>query len=134
MKERTIYITQADMERLRSLISINNGNGGFLESLEEELDSARIVEPKNVPHDVVTMNSVLNIKDLDSCEEKIVTLVFPNKVGLTENGVSIMAPVGAALIGQREGDKIKWKGPAGEKRFQVTEIIYQPERIGNYNL
>jgi len=134
MEERTIYITQADMERLRALIEIYNGNGSFLESLEGELDGARVVSPREIPPNVVTMNSVVRIRDLTSQEEKTVVLVFPEKVGVTEKAVSILAPIGAALIGQKEGDIIEWQVPAGKKKLQVMEIIYQPERVGNYNL
>jgi len=135
MKGRVIYITQHDMERLRALIEIYNGKDAvYLERLEEELDSARIVEPKNIPYDVITMNSVVRIKDLDTGEEKTFAIVFPGKTDATEKAISILAPVGTALIGYREGDTIEWEVPAGTKRFQVIEIIYQPERVGNYEL
>ncbi len=134
MEEKAIYITQIDIERLRALIEIYNGKGAFLESLEEELDRAHIIGPKEIPSNVVTMNSVVRIKDLNSGEEKTVVLVFPEKVHATEKAVSILAPIGAALIGQREGDVIEWHVPAGPKRLQVMEIIYQPERVGNYDL
>ena len=134
MKKKEIFITQADMERLRSLIEIYNGDNAFLENLEYELDRARIVDPKEITPNVITMNSVVRFKDLDSGAEKTVVLVFPEKIGLTEKAVSIMAPMGAALIGQQEGDIIEWHVPAGKKRLQIIEVVYQPERVGNYNL
>lgn len=135
MRTGDIYITHYDMERLRALIEVYGGNDApYLDRLEEELDRARVVDPKNIPGDVVTMNSVVRIRDLDTGEEKTFALVFPNKTGTGEKTVSILAPVGTALIGCREGDTIEWDIPAGTKRMQVTEIIYQPERIGNYDL
>lgn len=135
MESREIYITQADMERLRHLIETYNGKDTVnLESLEEELDRAHIVEPKDIPHDVVTMNSAVRMKDLDTGEEMNVMLVFPDKKNANEKTVSILAPIGTALIGYREGDAIEWEVPAGTKRFQIMEIIYQPERVGNYEL
>ncbi|HOW54174.1 MAG TPA: nucleoside diphosphate kinase regulator [Syntrophorhabdaceae bacterium] len=135
MKKREIYITQNDMERLRALIEIYNGNDApYLERLEEELDSARIVDSKDIPHDVVTMNSIVRIKDLDTGEERTLTLVFPGKTDAAEKTISILAPVGTALIGYREGDAIEWRVPAGTKKFKIIEIIYQPERLGNYDL
>ncbi len=134
MEERIIYITQGDMKRLRALIEVCNGDGSFLEGLEGELDRARMVAPGEIPSNVVTMNSIVRIRDLDSCEERTVVLVFPEKVGGAEKVVSILAPIGAALIGQKEGDVIEWQVPAGRKRLQIVEIIYQPERVGNYDL
>ncbi len=133
MRQKIIHLTQTDMERLRLLIEIYSGKDGFLENLEEELDRARIVEPKKIPLNVVTMNSKVRIKDLDTGEEKTVTLVFPDKIGVIERAVSIIAPVGAALIGQKEGDVIEWKVPAGRKKAQVVEVIYQPERVGCFD-
>jgi regulator of nucleoside diphosphate kinase len=135
MKGREIYITEHDMQRLRALIKIYGGHDApYVESLEEELDRAKITDSKNIPSDVVTMNSIVRIRDLDSGEEKTLILTFPNKTGANEKTVSILAPVGTALIGYREGDKIEWEVPAGKKRLQIIEIIYQPERLGNYDL
>ena len=134
MGDREIYVTLSDKERLRSLIEIYKGkDAAYLEHLEEELDTARTVRPENIPHDVVTMNSKVRIKDLDTGEEKILSLVFPGQTDSAEKTVSIIAPIGTALIGYREGDTIEWKVPAGTKRFQIVEIIYQPERQGNYD-
>ena len=135
MKTREIYITEYDMERLRSIIEIYGGNDrSYLEQLEDELDKARVVDPKNIPDNVVTMNSIVRIKDLDTGEEETFTLVFPGKTNITEKTVSILAPIGTALIGYGEGDIIEWEVPAGTKRFQIMEVIYQPERLGNYDL
>jgi len=135
MKTREIYITEYDMERLRSIIEIYGGNDrSYLEQLEDELDKARVVDPKNIPDNVVTMNSIVRIKDLDTGEEETFTLVFPGKTNITEKAVSILAPIGTALIGYGEGDIIEWEVPAGTKRFQIMEVIYQPERLGNYDL
>ena len=135
MKTRKICITEYDMERLRSIIEIYGGNDRpYLEQLEDELNKARVVDPKNIPDNVVTMNSIVRIKDLDTGEEETFTLVFPGKTNITEKTVSILAPIGTALIGYGEGDIIEWEVPAGTKRFQIMEVIYQPERLGNYDL
>jgi regulator of nucleoside diphosphate kinase len=135
MKEREIYITRRDIQRLRSIIEIYNGNDApYVERLEEELDRAKIVDSRDIPSDVVTMNSIVRIKDMDSGDEKTLILVFPGKKDATEKAVSMLAPIGTALIGYREGDSIEWEVPAGKKRLQITEIIYQPERLGNYDL
>ena len=128
MKRRLIYITKTDMETLRALIAIYGGNGTHLDRLEEELDRARIVNANSIPSNVVTLNSEVHIRDLNSGEERTLTLVSPNKLTVAKNAVSIMAPVGAALIGQREGDEIEWIVPAGVKRYQILSVLYQPER------
>jgi len=135
MKTGEIYITEHDMNRLRALIEIYGGRDTpYLDRLEEELDKAKVVGPREVPADVVTMNSVVRIRDLDTGEERSFALVFPNKAALGEKTVSILAPIGTALIGCREGDSLDWEVPAGTRRMQITQIVYQPERIGNYDL
>ncbi|OPY00423.1 MAG: Regulator of nucleoside diphosphate kinase [Syntrophorhabdus sp. PtaB.Bin047] len=135
MKTGEIYITERDMQRLRALIEIYGGSDTpYLDRLEEELDRAKVVGPREIPADVVTMNSVVRVRDLDTGEERSFALVFPNKTGMGEKAVSVLAPIGTALIGCREGDSLNWEVPAGMKRIQITQIVYQPERIGNYDL
>ncbi|HOW55239.1 MAG TPA: nucleoside diphosphate kinase regulator [Syntrophorhabdaceae bacterium] len=130
MKKKQIYITQHDMERLRALMEVYAEN---TELLEEMLDKARIVLPKDIPHNVVTMNSTVRVKDIDTGEERTFTLVFPgNKAG--NDAVSILAPAGTALIGSREKDIVERQVPAGKKRMEILEIIYQPEREGKYDI
>ncbi len=135
MKKGEIYITEYDMKRLRSLIEIGSKkDAGYLERLEEELDRAIIVDPKDIPEDVITMNSRVRIRDVDSGEERTFILVFPGQGQTSEMAISVLAPIGTALLGYREGEIIEWEVPGGLKRFQVAEIIYQPERLGNYTL
>ena len=135
MKTRKIWMTRSDMERLRALIEIyNGGDTPYVDRLEEELDRAKVVDAKDIPGDAVTMNSVVRIRDLDTGEEKMFTLVFPGRPCESGKAVSILAPVGTAIIGYREGDVIEWEVPAGKKRIEILEIIYQPERVGNYDL
>ncbi len=134
MNKREIYITERDMERLQALIDIGGKkDAAYLERLEEELDRAKVVDPRDIPDDVVTMNSSVMVKDLDTNEEKTFVLVFQSKANMTENAISILAPVGTALIGYKEGDVIDWEVPAGTKRIQIIKVIYQPERNGNYD-
>ncbi|HPL63393.1 MAG TPA: nucleoside diphosphate kinase regulator [Syntrophales bacterium] len=138
MKERTIFITRFDMERLRNLIDgIRDSRGKIrsdLNELEKELDRANLIDPEHVPADVITMNSRVHLKDLDSGEDLILTLVFPSGADIRENRISILAPIGTALLGYREGDAIEWKVPSGLRRMRVDKIIYQPEASGDYHL
>ena len=130
MKTRKIYITQHDMERLRALMEIYAEN---IDMLEEMLERAWVVLPKNIPRDVVTMNSTVRIKDVDTGEERTFTLVFPGNK--TDNGaVSILAPAGTALIGRREKEIVERQVPAGKRKMQILEVVHQPEREGKYDV
>ncbi len=138
MKKRTIYINAFDRKRLMRLIedstNFNNPDKNYLKELEKELNRGKIVEPKDIPKDVITMNSMVRLKDLDSGEEMMYTLVFPGIADISKNKISILAPIGTALIGYRVGDIIEWEVPAGLRRLKVEEVLYQPEAAGDYHL
>jgi regulator of nucleoside diphosphate kinase len=136
MTERKIYITRHDLDRLRALIGTNTGSEAapYLEKLENELKRATVIESKKIPGDVVTMNSIVRIRDIHTGEEHTFVLVFPDKKGLDGKSVSILSPMGIALIGYREGDILSWDLPSGNVEIQIEEIVYQPERLGNYDL
>lgn len=137
LEKRTVYITEFDLERLRVLIQEANPQSRdkhHLQELAEELEQAEAVPPTEVPNDVITMNSKVRLKDVDTGEEVIYTLVFPHNANIQHRKISILAPIGTALIGYREGDIIEWDVPAGVKRLKVEEILYQPEAAGDYHL
>ena len=125
MSRKPIYITKYDKIRLKNII--NN-------DLKKELDRAKLVDPKDIPNDVITMNSKFKLKDLDSGEEMIYTLVFPEEADIYKNKISIYAPMGVALIGYKIGDIIEWQVPGGILKIKVLEILYQPEASGDYHL
>ncbi len=102
--------------------------------LEKELKDAIVVEPKDIPADVVTMNSKFKIKDLETDKESEYTLVFPFDADIEQNKLSIFAPIGIAVIGYKSGDTIEWTVPSGKRRIKIEEISYQPEREGHYNI
>lgn len=128
--KNSIIITKADFDQLYQLVERRRDSGSadrlYLDTLEQELDQAEIVEPEAIPKDVVTMNSEVRLKDLDSGDLKTYTLVFP-RLNMPENGISVLAPIGTALLGYRAGDVIEWKVPKGIRRFQILEVTYQPE-------
>ena len=138
MQERAIYVTDFDMERIRKLLEgtkkWSQRDREYLEKLEEELDRAIVVSSKDVPGDVVTMNAQVRVRDLDSGVEKVFRLVFPADADYEQGKVSILAPIGTALIGYRAGDTVEWKVPAGVRRLKITAVLYQPEAAGNYHL
>lgn len=129
---RYLYVTEPDMERLQALIEIGGGsNTRYLADLEDELDHAHIVCPKEVPGNVITMNSTVRLQDLDTGKEKIYTIVYPGDTKRVPGAVSVLAPIGTALIGCCEGDVVEWDVPLGTKRLKVLEVMYQPERTGD---
>ena len=138
MGERTIYVTEFDLKRLSSLLydawSWNKKDGDYLTKLEEELERAQVVSPQDVPGDVLTMNSQARIKDLDSNEEMVLTLVFPDEADYGRGRLSVFAPVGTALLGYRAGDTVEWEVPAGVRRLKIEQVLYQPEAAGDYHL
>jgi len=130
MKTKALYITEQDMEKLRAVIEVYGGDGA--DTLEEKLDGARIVRSKDIPRDVITVNSVVRTKCVDTGKEHTFTLVFPGEKVET-NGVSILAPTGIALLGYREKDVVEWQVPAGKRRVQIMKVVYQPESPGDHN-
>lgn len=105
-----------------------------LDLLEKELYSAKLVDAHDIPRDVITMNSRVTVTDADSGEKMTFTLVFPSASASTENRLSILAPLGMALLGYRIGDIVEWTVPAGVKKLRIDKILYQPEAAGDYHL
>jgi regulator of nucleoside diphosphate kinase len=137
--ESTIYITEVDLARLRKLIEAASDSGvdsntPYMNKLEDELDRANIVDPKEIAMDAITMRSKVRLKDLESRKEMIYSLVFPNEADVDEGRISVLAPVGTAMIGYRVGDIIEWEVPSGLRRLKVEEVLYQPEASGDYQL
>jgi regulator of nucleoside diphosphate kinase len=138
MGERTIYITDFDLKRLRTLLngtlSWDEKEKDYLTRLEEELEWAEVVSPEEILSDVVTMNSQAQVRDLNSNEEMVLTLVFPDEADYSQGRLSILAPIGTALLGYRAGDTVEWRVPAGIRRLKVEQVLYQPEAAGDYHL
>jgi regulator of nucleoside diphosphate kinase len=138
MSERKIHISDSDNKRLRDLLAearYSEYRGSeYLDDLEQELDRAMIVDPKKVPPNLVTMNSQVRLEDLETGEEMVYTLVYPEDADYTHNKISILAPIGTAMLGYRVGDIFEWKVPDGISKIKIKEILYQPESSGDYHL
>lgn len=138
MNQRTIFITEFDLKRLRELIadsmSTDYRNSPYLKQLSEELKRGQVVAPANVPPDVITMNSRVLLLDLESNEEMEYTLVFPQDADPATGRISILAPIGTAMLGYREGDTFTWNVPDGVRKIKVVRILFQPEASGNFEL
>ncbi|MCM2354405.1 MAG: nucleoside diphosphate kinase regulator [Pseudobdellovibrio sp.] len=118
--ERPI-ITQSNREKIASILPIAREDIAAL--LEEELERANIVSDEELPEDVVSMNSTVKFLDLETDKESIVQLVFPQDTNIAENKISILTPVGSALIGLRVGQTINWPFPNGKvKQLKVTAV------------
>jgi len=130
-------ITEFDVHRLDALFE-RVGNQlkppPTLSVLQTELASATVVKPSEVPATVVTMNSQVEVVDLESDERRSVTLVFPSMAGIESGRVSVLAPLGTALIGCREGASVSWSTPRGPRRLKVERVVYQPEAAGRFDL
>ncbi|MCC6932250.1 MAG: nucleoside diphosphate kinase regulator [Deltaproteobacteria bacterium] len=132
VERREIYITEHDLQRLEGIA--NSGHSPNLELLREELSRAMVVKSEDVPPDLVTMNSRVKFTDLETGEESEITLVFPRSADVSAGKVSILAPVGAALLGLSVGDNIDWPVPSGKTRkLRVTAVLYQPEAEGKFD-
>jgi regulator of nucleoside diphosphate kinase len=133
-----IYVTSQDKQRLEDLLleveASDPRKQGDLIALTEELRRAAIVDPKNVPGDVITMNSRAEMRDLVSGETVAFTLVFPSEANIDEEKISVLAPIGAGMLGYRVGDQFEWKVPGGLRRMKVIKVDYQPEAAGDFDL
>lgn len=127
-----IIVTSHDLERLRLLIGTNASPGA--ERLDRELARAQVVEPTAVPADTVTMNSDVTFEDLASGTRRTIRLVYPTDADAARGHVSVLAPMGSALLGLRVGQEIEWPTPGGVRRVRVVEVLYQPERAGHFDL
>jgi regulator of nucleoside diphosphate kinase len=124
-----IIISSQDLERLERLLdAVPPVHAPGLDALRRELDRAEIVEPEAIPPEVITMNSTARFVDEMSGKEFELTLVYPDDAHITHGAVSVLAPVGSALLGLSVGQSIEWPLPGGRKmNLRVLEVTYQPE-------
>ncbi len=134
--KRTIYITDYDLKRLRKLLDAGPARFPMdvqhLKTMKEELDRAIVVSPEDIPPDVITMNSRVHLTNVATGESEVLSLVFPADANVDESRISILAPVGTAMLGYRVGDIIDWKVPGGSVQLRVDDVLYQPEAAGNF--
>jgi len=137
---RKLYVSEFDMKRLENLIGLLLENQSddrerkHLEFLDEVLHDAEVVTPERIPRDVVTMNSIVRVRNLDSGSETVYHLVFPGEADVRKNRISVLAPVGRALMGCRVGEVVNPRIPTGTVRLAIEEIQYQPESAGDFHL
>jgi len=138
MTDKPIFITENDMNRLRGLVKSSRESlktdEKYLHLLEIELNKAQIVKSTEISSDVITMHSEVHLRDMKTNEETIYRIVYPHQADADKGYVSILAPIGTALLGYSVGDVIEWNVPAGVAKWKVVKIAYQPEAAGDYHL
>lgn len=134
MEPRTVLVTDFDIRLLQGLIegprSRDLREAGSVESLERHLDRAEIMPADRIGPNLVTMNSEVRVRDLESHETIIFRVVFPRAADPAAGKISVLAPLGMAVLGRREGDHVTCQTPGGPRRLRVDSILYQPEREG----
>jgi regulator of nucleoside diphosphate kinase len=124
-----IHLTQHDLDRLLQLVEAYPGQR--FEKLESELVRAKVVPPEKMPKDAVTMNSRVVFEDETTGERREITLVYPGKADIDAGRISVLVPVGTALLGLRVGQSIDWELPGGEKRrYRIVAVPFQPAAAG----
>lgn len=126
MTLQRIRITHVDKARLQVVIDrarqAENQSRPYLDDLQRELDRADVIDPASIPDGLVTMNSAVRVRDLDSDETETYTLVFPEDSDIQRHRISILAPVGTALIGCQTGDVVTWSVPRGRVQLRIEDV------------
>lgn len=134
-----VFISSYDLERLRELIDVARCFGDHaaqphLDALEASLAQANVVKPSEAPAGLVTMNSRVRLADAATGSAKVVSLRFPREAGASLDGVSILEPLGTALLGRREGEAFACLDHGAERVYRVEAVLYQPEAAQDYHL
>lgn len=131
MKKRTILMTASDHNELSYAIAsarkLSRRGRAERTGLEAELERAEILGSDEIPADVITMNSRAELLDLDTGERMEFTLVYPRDANIEAGKISVLAPLGAAMLGYRVGDEFEWIVPYGLRRLKVIAVHFQPE-------
>jgi regulator of nucleoside diphosphate kinase len=129
---QAIRVTESDSRRLEVLIEgsrpRNVRDAGSLELLESQLNEAEVVPAARIDPDVVTMDSEVRVRDLDTGEVRVFRLVYPSAADAGAGRISVLAPLGMAVLGRAAGEEVLWATPGGRRRLLIEGVLYQPER------
>ncbi|MGB4800154.1 MAG: nucleoside diphosphate kinase regulator [Candidatus Saccharimonadales bacterium] len=128
-----ITITQFDYDRLTKLLAKKSPLDDSDRMLLAELDKSQVVAPADIPNDVITMNSEVRFSD-SSGKPLTYWVVFPEDADVAAGKLSVLSPIGCALLGYTVGDTVELTAPSGVRKLTVEEILHQPEREGNFDL
>jgi regulator of nucleoside diphosphate kinase len=129
MRKKSVLITDSDARVLRNLLAqraTTRHDGEHLHELALELDRAIVLEDDELPHTVVTLNKQIEVLDLETGERHEITLVSPAEADVTARRISVLAPLGTALLGYREGDEVEWLMPGGLRRLRIEHVSSEP--------
>lgn len=122
-KTTQLTLCKGDYEKIMTLMSVNATDA--MEILEEEISGAQITEGDTPPADTVGINTLVEVRDLDKNSVTSMTIVLPKDANLEDNKVSILAPMGMAVIGLKSGQKYEWPMPNGKiKNFEIVSVKY----------
>jgi regulator of nucleoside diphosphate kinase len=134
MQQQTIQLTDFDSRRLENLVEGRRPrdlrDAASVQRLELHLGEADVLPARNIGPDVVTMNSEVRVRDLDTNEIQVFRLVFPRAADAAAGRISVLAPLGMAVLGRQAGERVSWHTPGGVRRLEVDRVLYQPERDG----
>lgn len=130
-----IIISEVDYTRIDNLLQSSSGVPANIKAaLQTELERAELVSPEEIPADVVTMNSRVKFSVISTGATFTLKLVYPKDMDDSGDNISILAPVGSAMLGLKEGNEIEWPdGKGGMLQVRIESIEYQPERAGEYH-
>jgi regulator of nucleoside diphosphate kinase len=131
-----ISVSAQDVERLTRLLdTLSEGQRAAVRGLEVELSRAHVLAPARIPDNVVTMNSRVVYEDVESGAAREAVLVYPDEADAGCDRISVLAPLGSALLGLRVGQAIDWPlGRGQHRRIRVLSLLYQPEAAGDFHL
>ncbi len=133
MAKPNIIVSSQDLHRLETMLEHYDKLTPTMQHLEDELARAEVVEPQQVPANVVSMNAKVMVVIAPATQATEITLVYPHDFRGDKGQVNILAPVGAAILGLAEGQEIEWPQPDGHlMKVKIEKIIYQPEREGDF--
>ena len=128
-----IYLTEEDYRQLIHLIQVQKHQQDFSPSinrLKEKLKRALRLAAEAIPPEVVTMNSRVRVIELKSSSEMTITIVYPQEADFNAGKISILSPLGTAILGSRQGDEVIWTAPYCKFIYRIKKVLYQPEAAG----
>ena len=133
MDDRQIEISEPNARLLRGLLRTRNAathDQEHLDDLRVELERALVLDPSRLSPNVVTLHAAVRVRDLESGHRQELTLVSPSEANVSAGRISVLAPLGTALLGYRQGDVVERVMPGGLRRLLIEEVLQQPGTDG----
>jgi regulator of nucleoside diphosphate kinase len=134
-KTKTCYLTELDVARLEKHAAAPGADAKFQDMLDDVLIRAVIVESRDIPANVVTMNSQATLIDEASGEQMTWTVVYPPEADFAQGRLNVFSPVGLALLGAKRGERVRFTPPSGTQQvLKLEKILFQPEAADDFTL